>query len=511
MPEGWTARVLYLHRPDGTVELYLPLSDYFKATWTRSSSWQDTAAQAVGLLWDYAVVTRARRPNRNQRDFFRDFAVALATGTIQTNASDATGLFWPATGYKRCKGLIKAIEGFAAWCDYEKPGSSPIAPVVVPLVPGTGEHVTAMLRRSRQSEMSMLKHISHALSPTTTRKSVVDHGASPSGHAPEPVKFFPPEECRIGCCGMATRSPERNRNTNIFHRYNVRNMMIALLDGWGGLRRSEGLHTVDPGCRGGPLTEPRSCARRPSIILRNSKAVWLNSSRHRLGGRVAHVERNCSSATYKIAAAQRGHAGGSYHVGWKGMDLDQKLPGLASSGSTRTPARCSGHCIWGYLKYVRHADHGENGLPYGRPRPSVPVRVSPRRRVTAKAAGFPASRYWEGAYERSHEVAVIRIGLQHRKYLGTTTYGLRHLYGQTLANLGVSPQVIKKGLHHRNYLSQVPYTVAGNAKTNEQLRLAQEMIASGKTRAVAPIASSTAEALRKISEFVSGGGFYGRY
>jgi integrase len=124
---------------------------------------------------------------------------------------------------------------------------------------------------------------------------------------------------------------------------------------------------------------------------------------------------------------------------------------------------------------------------------------------------LPGEPYSEGAYERSHEAAVIRIGLEHRKYLGTTTHGLRHLYGQTLANLGVPPQVIKKGMHHRNYLSQVPYTVPDNAKTNEQLRLAQEMIASGKTRAIAPIASSTAEALLKISEFVSGGGFGGRY
>ncbi len=71
------------------------------------------------------------------------------------------------------------------------------------------------------------------------------------------------------------------------------------------------------------------------------------------------------------------------------------------------------------------------------------------------------------------------------------------------------PQVIKKGLHHRNYLSQVPYTMPGNAKTNEQLRSAQGKIARGETRAIAPIASSTAEALLKIREFVTGGGFGG--
>src|ERR1700730_17302898 len=78
MPEGWTARVLCLHRADGTIEVYLPLLKYFKAHRTRSSSWQDTAAQAVGLLWDYAVVTKDRYPDRSLRDLFRNFATSLA-------------------------------------------------------------------------------------------------------------------------------------------------------------------------------------------------------------------------------------------------------------------------------------------------------------------------------------------------------------------------------------------------------------------------------------------------
>jgi hypothetical protein len=80
-----------------------------------------------------------------------------------------------------------------------------------------------------------------------------------------------------------------------------------------------------------------------------------------------------------------------------------------------------------------------------------------------------------------------------------------------MQDLGVPPQVIKKGLHHRNYLSQAPYTVPDNAKTNEKLREAREKISKGEIRAIAPIATSTSEALLKISEFVSGGGMYGRH
>jgi hypothetical protein len=501
MPEGWTARVLYLHRPDGTVELYQPLLDYFTANWRHSSSWQDTAAQAVGLLWDFGVVTRESRPDRTERDFFRDFAVALAMGTIRTDASDATGLYWPATGYKRCKGLIKAIEGFAAWCDYEKPGSSPIAPVVVPLVPGTGEHVTAMLRWSRQSEMSMLKHISHALLPTTTRKSVVDHGASPSGHAPEPVKFFPPEDAaRLLWDGY--KIPGAEQEHNIFHRYNVRNMMIALLDGWGGLRRSEGLHTWIQ-----DVVEDPNSLDHALVVLNHPSESKVGFTNPVTGAEEFVTRKELLKRDYQMLPRNE-VTRGSYHVGWKGMDLDQNYQACIfwidpDAGSLFWAL------YWGYLKYVRTPIMAKRIAMGGRDHPFL--FVSAHGDENGEGSRLPGEPYSEGAYERSHEVAVIRIGLQHRKYLGTTTHGLRHLYGQTLANLGVSAQVIKKGLHHRNYLSQVPYTVAGNAKTNEQLRLAQQMIASGKTRAVAPIASTTAEALRKISEFVSGGGFYGRY
>jgi hypothetical protein len=87
--------------------------------------------------------------------------------------------------------LIKAIEAFAGWQEFEEAMTSPIAPGFVPLLPQTGEHVAAMLRWSRRREGSMLKHIAHA--PRNRKKSVVDHGRNPKGSTAEPVKFFPPE------------------------------------------------------------------------------------------------------------------------------------------------------------------------------------------------------------------------------------------------------------------------------------------------------------------------------
>jgi hypothetical protein len=74
--EGWTALALFLQHPDGSIELFRPLLKYVKAHPTRQKSWQDTAAQAIGLLWDYGIATKAGRPDRSARDLFRDFAFA---------------------------------------------------------------------------------------------------------------------------------------------------------------------------------------------------------------------------------------------------------------------------------------------------------------------------------------------------------------------------------------------------------------------------------------------------
>jgi hypothetical protein len=494
MPEGWTARVLCLRRPDGEVEVFRPLLKYFTAHPTRASSWQDTAAQAVGLLWDYGIATLDQNPERSPRTLFRDFALALAKGTIATDASDPTGLFWPATPYERCKGLIKAIEGFAGWCDFEEHTSSPISPEFVPLVPQTGEHVAAMLRWNRRREASMLKHISHA--PRTTKSSVVDHGPNPRGRGPEPVKFFPPEHAaRLLWEGY--KIPGAASNPNAFLRYNVRNMMIALLDGWGGLRRSEGLHLWET-----DVTQDERDPERAVVTLHHPAESKIEFTDPIAKTREMMTRREFLKRQYGLLPRNE-VTRGSYHAGWKGMDLDREYRSLVFWIDPYA-GNLFWSLYWGYVHYIRTPIMARRVRLGGSNHPFL--FVSARGDDNDDRPTLLGEPYSEAAYERAHEAAVKRIGLEYRKYLGTTTHGLRHLYGQTLQELGVPPQVIKKGLHHKNYLSQSIYTVPDNAKANQKLRDAQEKIKNGEMRAIAPIATTTAEALLKISEFVAGGG-----
>ena len=87
--------------------------------------------------------------------------------------------------------------------------------------------------------------------------------------------------------------------------------------------------------------------------------------------------------------------------------------------------------------------------------------------------------YSAAAYDRNHEAAVRRIGLEYGKEHGTTTHGLRHMYGQTLADLKVPPSIIMRAMHHRSYLSQLIYTEPSAARINATLTQAFLDITAG--------------------------------
>lgn len=497
MPEAFRARVLYLSRPDGTVERFEPLLKYFIAFHTRSRSWQDTAAQGMGLLWDFSIATADRRPGRSARELFRDFARALALGTIADDGSDDRGLYWPATPYDRTRGLIKSIEHFAAWLDYEEGSTSPIAPDFVPLVPGTGAHASAMIRWSRQRHGSMLVHIAGA--PRTAKKSATDLGREPRGRSVEPVKFFPPEHA-ASLLWKGYLIPGREQEPNIFLRYNVRNMMIALLDGWGGMRRSEAFHLWETDVEEDPGNPEHAL-----VVISHpaeAKIVFRNPMTRR--------EQTVTRRQYlqqKYGLPPRSDVKrGSYRAGWKGMDLDIHYRTCIFWIDTDAAALFWA-LYWGYLKYVRAPIMAERIRQGGGDHPFlfISTRADQNAVDPDDLNRWPGAPYSEAAYERAHQAAVERIGLDHGKDFGTSTHGLRHLYGKMLTDLGVPAQVIKKGLHHRNFLSQGPYTVPDNAKTNAKLVEAQQNIVDGKIRITAPIAPTTAEALLRIRDFIAGG------
>ncbi|MGV8856137.1 MAG: hypothetical protein ACOH2L_16000, partial [Devosia sp.] len=164
MPKGWTARVLFLRKPDGSVEPYARLVEYMTRYQFRSSTWQDTIARGLGLFWDFcqirgeAVMREAEGTRTHpQTALFQAFARALVNGSDAVGIED--GLRWPRTGITRCRDFVAAIERFAEWNDGDEARSA-IVPAKLRRSVSDAMSVTDMLVWSRVRNVSMLKHIS---------------------------------------------------------------------------------------------------------------------------------------------------------------------------------------------------------------------------------------------------------------------------------------------------------------------------------------------------------------
>ena len=501
MPKGWSARVLLLRRveDDGEVEVYGPLLDYMVAFHWRSRTWQDTVARAVGLFWDYtlscgpATASRAHAARQDMLDLhFRMFVLALQNGTM-TDAEDPSGLFWPRTRHQRAIGLARAIEDFArwrrggtvsapgapgcdAWCDGLPDGSTTLS-------------FTDMLVYFRLREVSVLKHLSHLSSPTPKRRpSVFD--ADGAGHGLEPVKFFPRDHAERLLWEGHLR-PGREREPNEFLRFNVRDQMMALLDGWGGLRRSEGLHLWV-----GDVTEDPT---RPghALVVLNHPARALVEVRDGVSGRMVSLSREAVLEGRYGLRPRNLVKRGRYHAGWKGMDLDKHEQGIVHWIDERAAALFL-VLYRGYLRFVRGPAMRERTRRGGGDHPFLFVSEG---LPGGEGIGDP---YSLQAYERNHRAAVLRMKLPYGKDHGTTTHGLRHMYGQTLADMRMPAQVIKKGLHHRSYLSQAVYVAPSREKIDETLRKGWDSMVSGEKPEVKLGGSEATQAIYRLSERVRG-------
>lgn len=494
MPDTFSARVLLFRRPDGTVEPYLPFIEYQMNYWRLSRSWQDSAARALGLFWDFCVVhvEKAWKP----QEMLRQFAMTLLEGTINRDCDPATAaLMWPSVPLERTRGLIKRIEEFAEWCASKYDVDAPLARDFVPLNPRTGEGMARLLTWGHLRRLSMLQHLKQA--PAALKKSGVHLGKSSSkGKENEPVKHFPAKEAeRLLWEGY--KRPGAATEPNDFLRYNVRDMMIALLDGWGGLRRSEGLHLWCGDVR--PDEDPHR-AGQALVVLSHPEEGPMEYDDPFSGVRRVSTRKETLNRLYRLRPRNVVKRG-SYHVGWKGMALNSQYQSCIFWIDPQ-----AGALFWvlyqGYMRHVRPAVMAKRIQDGGGDHPFLFVSEE----VNAKT-GLVGEPYSEKAYERNHNAAVKRIGLECGKMFGTSTHGLRHLYGQTMEGLNVPAQVIRAGMHHISVLSHLAYTVPMAQKVNDALREAQTRIVGGHP-IIAPLTGDTTRELLRLRGAVNYGALF---
>jgi hypothetical protein len=496
-PPSWTARILFLSGPHCRAEPYGTLVEYMLFHRTLSRTWQDTIARALGLLWDFCQVKGPLLVDESKRAdlvfrpmLLREFAQVLIGGTV-IHGDDPSGLFWPPTTPSRATMLINAIEKFSEWCTSRR---RDLSVADSDDVPDRSPSFTDLLVYGRVRQVSMLAHIKKL--PPAAKKSVASTIQKPRGEGVEPVKHFPAVRAiDLLWVGYARRGHERM--DDFFKKYCVRDIMIALLCGWGGMRRSEPLHLWVQDV----VEHPKDAGH--AVVVLNHPSAALVEIDDPLGGRSFKTTRR-DALNRKYGLEPRNVAvRGRYSSGWKSLNLDQNLQAQVLWFDKEAAA-----LFWalyvGYLHHVRAPIMAKRRAAHLHDHPYLFVSEGDARRDGKVSFGEP---YSGKAYERNHDAAVRRIGLDPGKEAGTTTHSMRHMYGQALSDLNLPPQVIKMAMRHRNYLSQVVYTAPTFAKASEILNEAAKAFKEGRPVGRSePTENATATALFRLSEHITGGG-----
>ena len=201
---------------------------------------------------------------------------------------------------------------------------------------------------------------------------------------------------------------------------------------------------------------------------------------------------------------------GGYHAGWKGMSLDKDRRAIVHWLDD-----AAGALFWvlylTYLRYVRKAVMERRSALGGYDHPFLLVTEG----ADGNGEAVIGSPYTLRAYTRNHRAAVLRMELPYGKVHGTTTHGLRHMYGRSLAGLKLPPEIIRKAMHHVSPLSQLVYTAPDNAATNAHLLEAWKRVEMGALSApvsggafvhASDLSEDTTLALLRLKSSITGGG-----
>jgi hypothetical protein len=430
------------------------LTAYFQSRDDMSPAWYSKVAAAVGLLYDYQVAV-APADSDAKNDFFRNFARALRNGTevLEEPWTTTPPLFWPRFTKKRTHEILAAVTAFSEWVAQET-GQKALNPR---RTASFSERIADYRQRDHRSANSLLKHLS---SPSTNWSR-----AAKSGHeVPIPVihtarqkraPFLPLDHVSSLLVEGFRRRAARGK---FWETHDVRGIMIAMLQVFGGLRASEPLHLFWRDVHGRFL-DPKQ----PSSGITADVALYHPSDGIAQTG--DGDSNACSRSDYLWNRWSRQPRNKMFwhpeYLGWKNLLIED-------SGRQRSfvwwappkvgePSVHVGALFWNlYEMYMNHVRPDHLNHPY--------LFVS--LRDGAETFGQP---YRLASWHKAFRRAVARIGLVSAKALGTTSHGLRHLYGQMLKWHGVEREVVMVMMHHRSIHSQNRYRIASDEEIRRSL------------------------------------------
>lgn len=402
---------------------------------SRSAGWLEKAAQYLGLLYDFFRATQHDPLTPRSVDrFLEDFLTSLEAGTIQPDGTDPTGLHWtPASPWK--VGHARSVIGnFCKFCD-EVHGDQNV------LSQGrfTQTLQSAYARESRKAH-SKLFHLASRSSGGRSFRPV------PTIAPRHTAKIFPRSLLQPllfeGC-----RRPRRHATDfshPIANEHNLPLMLALLILAGGGIRKSELFHIFADDISG-------DGAIRLYHPERGLYAWREETGKIRRGTRKEYLATAHQRAPRNLLAKHD-----PLFCGWKNMLLEHGQPHNYSDV----------YWIWPEFRELFTALHSlyiQHVRPVGCGHPYYFVSLG------QSEFGQP---WTVGAFNEAFRSALNRIGERADAERGINPHGLRHLYGQTLTDLGVRPEVIQYAMHHKSIESQMVYTKPTPEKINASLQAA---------------------------------------
>ncbi|KRA98165.1 hypothetical protein ASD83_14040 [Devosia sp. Root685] len=397
-----------------------------------SKSWKEKAARFIGLFYDYFRARQMHdRAETIPERWIEDCITAFQFGTKMENGEDPLALFWSPMPAATISFAVSVLRRFCL-------STADIFGEKNPLANSVFARSTASAFAIEQRKFhSKLFHL-HARSRNRVgqqqrrlrRGTLVAKGTAKSfpRNLLGPLLF---EGCR------RPRLLEQNGH-DAASQYNICLMMMLTLLAGGGIRKSEAFHIFVDDVRGDEvrLYDP--------VI---GQMAWSDDQGLPVvGPRDDYLKLVCNRVPRSMLT-------GSQHAGWKSMLMDHGAPYNYSVVHWIDPhlKKLFFDLFAVYIKHVRprHLTH-----PY--------LFVS----MDKSNFGQP----WTiAAFDKAFAEAVLRIGEHPNAKLGLNPHGLRHLYGQTLTDMGVKPVIIQHAMHHKSIESQLVYTKPSVGKVTEAL------------------------------------------
>lgn len=405
----------------------------------KSGSWERKFTQSIRLLIDYSIANDGVFSNPNE--MFSAFSHRLHQGTINTDGTDLSGLRWKPKHPLTANVIIGHITKFSDWLYDITDGNSQ---VLNPLrKANAGEKILNLAALNHRNNNAFLKHaITHQQKSKNinfVRDIKLSAIASDDENLMKPFdesKFTPLlfEGFRIKGVG---------HDKKFYQKFRIDYILITMLMHLGGLRISEVFHIYvedvipNEGLRHVRVYHPQN-GLAPSHYRKLKNKPNMKRKEY-LQERYGLLDRRSSKNK-------------KYHAGWKNNAV-KKVGGYFDVFMFGYPDLID----FFYSLFFIYLSIREKSM-HSYDHPFLFVGTD----------GEPLSM---ASYEKAHNRAVSKIGINPRLDYGGTPHCHRHSYGQRLTDAGLSPFAIKVAMHHTNINSQKPYTEPEHKKVKNIMDL----------------------------------------